>query len=39
MLWGCVKSHFSYYKSRPEACMASIKSDFLDFLGLFSQPH
>ena len=35
---GCAKSHFLYYKSPPEARMASIQSDFFDFLGLFTQP-
>ena len=35
---GCVKSHSPYYKSPPEARMASSQSDFIDFLGLFTQP-
>ena len=36
--WGLCKQPFSLLKSCPEACMASTQSDFLDFLGLFTQP-
>jgi hypothetical protein len=37
-IWVCVKSHFFYYQSPPEARMASGQNDFLDFLRIFTQP-